>query len=87
MKEFVDGVRYLANAMSNPDHPDYDPQGELCVMKYMDSDLSGVLVKGHNSMVVGLGSSGVTAGEGSTLIIPLSDELSDSLTYSFNNIM
>ena len=87
VKEFVDGVRYLANAMSNPDHPDYDPQGELCVMKYMDSDLSGVLVKGHNSMVVGLGSSGVTAGEGSTLIIPLSDELSDSLTYSFNNIM
>ena len=87
VKEFVDGVRYLANAMSDPDHPDYDPQGELCVMKYMDSDLSGVLVKGHNSMVVGLGSSGVTAGEGSTLIIPLSDTLSDSLTYSFNNIM
>ena len=65
----MEGVRYLADAMSDPDHPDYDPQGELCVMKYMESDLSGVLVKGHKSMVVGLGSSGVTAGEGSNFVI------------------
>ena len=87
VKEFVDGVRYLANAMSDPDHPDYDPEGELCVMKYMESDMSGVLVKGHGSMVVGLGTSGVTAGEGSTLVIPMSDVLSDKLTHQFNLMM
>ena len=87
VKEFVDGIRYLASAMSNPDHPDYDPEGELCVMRYMDSDMSGVLVKRHKSMVVGLGTSGVTAGEGSTLIIPLSNSFSQFLEEAFGDIM
>tara|TARA_R110002012_G_scaffold62914_1_gene165513 strand:- start:36387 stop:40208 length:3822 start_codon:yes stop_codon:yes gene_type:complete len=84
---FVEGVRFLAEAMSDPNHPDYDPEGELCVMKYMDSDVSGVLVKGHNSMVVGLGTSGVTAGEGSTIIIPLSDSLAIDLRNKVNAVM
>ena len=84
---FVDGVRYLAGAMSDPDHPDYDPQGELCVMKYMESDLSGVLVKGHKSMVVGLGSSGVTAGEGSNFVIPLHHNTGASILDEINKVM
>ena len=84
---FVEGVRYLANAMSDPDHPDYDPQGELCVMKYMESDLSGVLVKGHKSMVVGLGSSGVTAGEGSNFVIPLHHNAGDSIRDEIDMVM
>lgn len=68
-------VKELASAMLDPSHPDYDPEGSLCLMRYIEAPISAVHVKGHEYFVVAFGPAGVTAAEGSHLVIKIQTDL------------
>lgn len=68
-------VKELASAMLDPSHPDHDPEGSLCLMRYIEAPISAVHVKGHEYFVVAFGPAGVTAAEGSHLAIKIQTDL------------
>jgi hypothetical protein len=82
--ELRDGLRYLAEKMLDKGHSDYDPEGCLCIMRFIRPSCSGVLVKGHDTIVVGPTNDGVTAGGGSNIYLTLSkscaSKISDHIT-------
>lgn len=73
--ELLDGVRLLGRGMLDPELPDYDPKGCLCVMPFINPECSAVMVVGHDEIVVGPTHDAVTAGGGSNITIPLHYDL------------
>jgi len=84
--ELRDGLKYLAEKMLDESHSDYDPEGCLCIMRFIEPSCSGVLVKGHDTMVVGPTNDGVTAGGGSNIYLTLSQPLAASIRQSVSNM-
>mgnify|MGYP003132622211 CR=1 FL=1 len=78
--ELRDGLRYLAEGMLDEKGSDYDPHGCLCIMPFIQPVCSGVLVKGHRSLVIGPAHDGVTAGGGSNIILTISKGLAGKVS-------
>ena len=70
-QEVVEGAKFLANSMLNPNHADYDPNGVLCVMAFEESVMSAVLARYQDTIVCARGNAGVTAAQGGAIIIQL----------------
>tara|TARA_B100000287_G_scaffold404213_1_gene426683 strand:- start:1508 stop:5152 length:3645 start_codon:yes stop_codon:yes gene_type:complete len=84
--ELRDGLRYLAEGMLDKDGADYDPEGCLCIMPFIQPTCSGVLVKGHHSLIVGPAHDGVTAGGGSNIILTLNHNLVSQITNQIHEM-
>jgi len=84
--ELRDGLSYLAEKMLDNTHPDYDPQGCLCVMRFIEPACSGVLVKGHDTIVVGPTHDGVTAGGGSNIYLTLNPLLAGAIKSNVSSM-
>jgi len=73
--ELLQGIRTLGRGMLDPSLPDYDPDGCLCIMPFINPACSAVMVVGHDEIVVGPSYDTVTAGGGSNITFTLNHHL------------
>ena len=84
--EVIEGARYLASSMLDPDHADYDPDGVLCVMAFEESTMSAVLARYQDKIVCARGNAGVTAAQGGAIVIQLSNSCVTKLDYDIQRV-
>ncbi len=73
--ELLNGIRYLGRGMLNPELPDYDPLGCLCIMGWIEPACSAVMALGQDEIVVAPAHNGATAAIGSAITITLAETL------------
>ena len=84
--ELLNAIRKLGRGMLDKTQPDYDPEGCLCVMPFIQPSCSAVAVVGHKEIVMGGGFDDVTAGGGSNIVIPISDSLASHMKNEVRNM-
>ena len=84
--ELLKAIRKLGRGMLDETQPDYDPEGCLCVMPFIQPSCSAVAVVGHNEIVMGGGFDDVTAGGGSNIVIPINYSLANTMKNEVRNM-
>ena len=73
-------MRGLAVAMLDENLPDYDPEGELVMMKFEKPSCSGVMVKGHRHISVGPIYDGATNTRGTLIHLSLQEAFAKKIS-------